>query len=140
MNGFTLLELTAVLALMAVASSAVVPAASRYRDRAEALAVRETLVALVQRTRTEALRAGGASLQIDGDARSARLSVGDSVVHLARLGAGGRVRVTPASGSLAVLGYNGLGLGIFASETIEVRVGAARARLVVSAYGRVRRD
>ena len=140
MNGYSLFELTAVLALLTLASTAVLPVAARYRDRADVLAARETLVMLVRRTRTEALRAGGASLRIDGGEGSARLSVGDSLVHLERFGERGRVHVSPASGLRTDIMYNALGLGVFASETIEVRAGAARARLVVSTYGRVRRD
>jgi hypothetical protein len=70
-----------------------------------------------------------------------RIIAGDSLVRSFRLDSDGRVVLVLARGRReAEIGFGGLGLGLFASETLEFVVGDARARLVVSSYGRVRRE
>lgn len=140
MNGYTLLEMTATLALLATASTAVVPAASRFRDRMEVLTAREEIVAALHRTRTEAIRAGAASLHLSADG-GIRISVGDSTALRATVPGDGVVRLVLSAGrDRTEIPYNGLGLGVFANETIELVAGSARTRLIVSSYGRVRRE
>ncbi len=139
MRGHTLIELTAILAVMAVGSSLFLPAMRGQRERAAVLEARETVAAMIGRTRTVATAAGGATLRVDGDAGMLRVLVGDSVVAHASLPP--RVHLaTGGGGSLVEIGFNALGLGVFANETLELRSGAARARLVVSTHGRVRRE
>lgn len=140
MNGYTLLEMTATLALLATASSAVVPAASRFRDRMEVLTAREEIVAAVYRTRTEAVRGGAASLHLSADGEI-RIAVGDSTTFRSTAPGDGGVRLTLGAGrDRAEIPFNGLGIGVFANETIELVAGSARVRLVISSYGRVRRE
>lgn len=140
MNGYSLFELTVALALVIVASSMLVPVLGDTRDRMTVLAARETLVALLQEARTAARRAGTASLRLDAEHARAQVAIGDSVVHAADLGRQG-VRIDlPGGRTRGEISYNGLGIGVFANETVELSAGSERARLVVSSYGRVRRD
>lgn len=140
MRGYSLLEITAALSLVAIAWTALLPPASRYRDRAAVLVARESLVAMLLETRTAAIEHGGASLHIDAEGRRARVSVGDSTTREMRLG-DGRVRIALGGGRDSTeIPYNALGIGVFANETLEVFAGSQRAGLIVSAYGRVRRD
>lgn len=141
MRGYSLLELTAALSLAAIAWTALIPPASRYRDRAAVLVAREGLVAMLLETRTAAVEHGGASLHIDTEAMRAWVTVGDSMTHEMRLDEDGRVRIALGGARTSTeVPYNGLGVGVFANETFDVLAGAQRAGLVVSAYGRVRRD
>lgn len=140
MTGYSLFELTATLALLAVASTAVVPAAGAYRDRMEVFAARETMVAALQRTRSEALRTGGAMFRLDVGGELVIESGDGSTYHGLGLETG-RVQVALGGGRTDTeIFFNGLGLGVFANETLEFVAGSARARLVISAHGRVRRE
>lgn len=140
MNGYTLLEMTATLALLATASTAVVPAAGRFRDRMEVLAAREEIVAALHRARVEAVRAGAASLHLSADGEI-RISVGDSTMLRSTVPQDGGVRLALGGGrDRTEIPFNGLGLGVFANETLELVAGSARTRLIISSYGRVRRE
>ncbi len=140
MNGYTLLEMTATLALLATASTAVVPAASRFGDRMEVLTAREEIVAALHRTRTEAVRAGAASLHLSADGEI-RIAVGDSTTFRSTVPGDGGVRLTLGAGrDRTEIPFNGLGIGVFANETIELVAGSSRTRLIISSFGRVRRE
>ena len=141
MNGYSLLELTAALLLLALASSAVVPAAGRHRDRMLVLTARETLVAALRDTRAEALRTGTAALHLTAADGRGRIISGDSAFPSFLVDPSGRVSLSLSRGRAdSEIGFGGLGIGVFANETLELTAGAARARLVVSSYGRVRRE
>ncbi len=67
--------------------------------------------------------------------------MGDSVVRAFPLDPEGRVSVLLGRGRQETeLDFGGLGLGLFANETLELQAGGARTRLVISSYGRVRRE
>jgi len=141
MNGYTLFEITAALALMAVASSAVLPGLSAQRDRAAVLEAREAFVSLLVETRAAAVRDGAAALYVDGTEERAWVESGDRLIRELRYGVEGPVRLQLGGARLHTeIAYNGLGIGVFANETLEWTAGRARARLVVSSYGRVRRE
>lgn len=141
MRGYTLLELSAALVLVAIVWTGLVRPLRGFSDRAAVLGARESLVGLLQETRTAALRRGGASLHIAATDARAWITVGDSTIRELRVGDGGRVRVVVGGGrTLTEIPYNALGLGVFANETVELRAGSARAAFVVSAHGRVRRE
>lgn len=142
MNGYTLFEITAVLALLAVASSAVLPGLAGQRDRARVLEARETFVALIRDARTAAVREGAAALYVDVPGGRAWIEAGGRTLRDVPLGtAGGPVRLELGGGRMAAeIAFNALGIGVFANETLEWTAGRARARLVVSSYGRVRRE
>ena len=61
-HGFTLLELTGVLTLLALAASLSFPASRSVRERLAVIGAREELVGLIKRARAEALRGGGSTL------------------------------------------------------------------------------
>lgn len=66
-GGFTLLELLVVLAVIALATAVVVPAASRWLAAAEARSWREDLVVRLTELPTEAF-ARGQAMELDADA------------------------------------------------------------------------
>lgn len=141
MRGYTLLELSAALVLVAIVWTALVRPLRGFGDRAAVLAARESLVGLLQETRTAAVIRGGASLHIASTDARAWITAADSTLRELGVGDGGRVRVVLGGGrTLTEIPYNALGLGVFANETVELRAGSARAALVISAHGRVRRD
>lgn len=141
MNGYSLIELTTALLIMAVALSVVIPAGASHRDRIRVLTARESVVAAIRETRTEALRSGGASLVLDARTGRGRVLVGDSVVRAFYVDPEGRVDVAlPGRRTETEIDFGGLGLGRFANETLEFRAGHATVGLVISSYGRVRRQ
>ena len=136
-SGTTLLELTVVLVLIALAGTAILPAARRQADRAALVGAREAVAALAARTRTEAMLAGAASLRVRAADGELAVLTADSLIAVLNLGSqygvtielGGRTTV-------AELHFDGLGLGRVASRTITLRRGQEEVELVVSAYGR----
>ena len=123
-SGATLLELTVVFVLIALAGTIFLPAARRQADRAALVGAREAVAALVARTRTEAMLAGAASLRVRAaDGEVAVLSA-DSVIVGQSLGS--QYGVTIELGrraKVAELHFDGLGLGRVASRTITLRDG-----------------
>jgi prepilin-type N-terminal cleavage/methylation domain-containing protein len=138
-TGFTLLEISVVLALLALAGTAVVPAARRTADAAAVVGAREAVAGLVVRARSEAMLLGGASLHARAADATVWVEADDSVVALRRLGA--EFGVTLELGAAeAELPFDALGIGRRASRTLALRRGTAEARLVVAAYGRAVRS
>jgi prepilin-type N-terminal cleavage/methylation domain-containing protein len=140
-NGFSLVELVCALALMALGVSLLLPAAQRVEERLSVVAAREELVALITLARSQALSHGGAVVFLEQNPPKAwvvaggvnQASVDLSILHRAELVlSGGRPR--------AVLRFDGVGLGQMTANAVTLRRGTALARLVVSAYGRVRRE
>lgn len=139
-RGHTLVELTALLGLMAVAASALAPAARGYRDRSAVVGAREAVAGLVAEARVRAMTSGGASVHVAAGPWRAWAQLGDSVLRTVALEAELGVRVELSGGRTATeLPYDGLGLGRIASETLAFRRGEAETALVISGYGRVRR-
>src|SRR5690606_16910407 len=137
----TLVEMIAVLALMGIGASLLAPAARAQRDRAAVLAAREAVAALLVRSRALALRGEGASLHADAGAARVWVTVADSVTTSLDLGMGTGVHLRTGGGrERTEIAFNGLGIGVFANETLELRRGSTTARLVISSYGRVRRE
>ena len=142
--GFSLLELIGVLALLAVAVSLAVPPFHDLGERLSAVGAREEVADLLARARGEALRRGGSTVVISANPAEALLIAGaaDTLVHeridlWARYGtelfiSGGASRVE--------LYFDSSGLGRMTSRSFTFRRGSAVTRLVVSAYGRMRRQ
>ena len=138
MRGYTIVEAVTVLTLLGVGASTVAPTARRLADRAAVVSAREGVVATLLRARTAALASGGARVTFvtappavlveSGGAPRHRYVPPDGVGF--RLGAGR---------DSTVIRFDALGLGRFANETIELARNDARAGVVVSSYGRVRR-
>jgi hypothetical protein len=140
-RGHTLFELCAVLLLAAMAGSVLLPAGRRLRDGLSVVAAREAVAGLVAETRMAALAHGGATVHLQAGPWRAWAQVEDSVLRLVPLEAGFAVSVELSRGRTATdLRYDGLGLGQVASETLRFRRGDAVRALVISGYGRVRRQ
>lgn len=140
-RGHTLLELCAVLLLAAVAASVILPAGRTLRDRMAVVAAREAVAGLVAEARMAAVAHGGASVQLRAAPWRAWAEVGDSAFGHLALEEDLSVTVDLSRGrTLTELRYDPLGLGQVASETVRFRRGDAFAALVVSGYGRVRRQ
>jgi len=137
-SGFSLIELSVVLALMGLGVATLLPAARRQTDRMAVLGAREAVVAQLSRTRSEARMSGGASLRIERE--GGRLWIESpgparDTLHLERdHGVGLELGVASATVS-----FDALGIGRLANRSLTVVRGTARAGLSISAYGRVRR-
>jgi type II secretory pathway pseudopilin PulG len=138
-SGYSLLDLTVALALMGLGVSVLVPTARRQADRSAVLAAREAVVAELARARRESRLAGGAVLQLRRAGSLLWVEAGQAPRDTLALEERFGVRMEPgaASGSLA---FDALGIGRLANRTLAFTRGDASARLVVSAYGRVRRQ
>jgi len=137
-RGFTLLEITVAASLFALLLAVCLPSARRSVDRMAVVGAREGLVGMVVRARAEALARGGAVLVVDPGGGNVRVESEAGMADSLDLAAGFGVRVeTGASGTVARLTFDGLGIGRVASRTIVVRRGSAEAGITVSSYGRI---
>jgi len=141
MRGHTLIELLLVLTLLGASTASLAPTARRYRDRSSVVAAREAVVGLLSETRLYAMETGSARLALSVDPSVASVVVGDSTVRVVDFGAEYRVELELGGGRAeAELVFDALGLGRMTSLTLGARRGDAVAAVVVSAYGRVRRQ
>jgi prepilin-type N-terminal cleavage/methylation domain-containing protein len=140
MRGYTLIELLAVLTLMAVGASTLAPTARRLSDTASVAVAREEVVAGLSEARSRAMVAAGSSVTIISDPPELRIHESGTLRRSVDLGADGPLEVVLSGGHDSTqIRFDALGLGRFASETIVLRRGSATATLVISSYGRVRR-
>lgn len=141
MRGYTLIELIAVLMLLAVGVSALAPTARRLADLSAVNAAREELVALLSEARAVAMRAGASTVTVAADPPLARIEARGVSIRSFDFGSGRAVGLSLGSDRDSVsMRFDGLGLGRFSSQTIEVSRGEISALVVVSSYGRVRRQ
>ena len=140
-RGFSILELVCALGLVAVGVSLLLPAARSVDDRLSVVAAREELVGLIVRARGQALVHGGAMVVVEHQPPTAWITAGRVIrEHVDLWGRHGVELVISGERPSAELRFDGVGLGQMAARSITVRRGAAVARLVVSAYGRIRRE
>ncbi|MDX1494330.1 MAG: prepilin-type N-terminal cleavage/methylation domain-containing protein [Longimicrobiales bacterium] len=138
-RGFTLVELVVILALLAVGASAVAPTARRLADRSAVVAAREEIVRALARGRAEAVASGGSVVTVHAQPPRIRvLTSGWTMREVPLQYPGLRVRLTGGRDSITFR-YDRLGVGRFASGSVRLDRGEARAGLVVSSYGRIRR-
>jgi type II secretory pathway pseudopilin PulG len=141
MRGHTLIELLLVLTLLGASTASLAPVARRYRDRSSVVAAREAVVGLLSEARLAAMEAGSARLALSSEPTVARVLIGDSTVRTVDLDGQYGVSLEMGGGRTDTeLVFDALGLGRMAAQTIGVHRGDASAELVVSAYGRVRRQ
>lgn len=139
-RGFTLLEVAAALLLMGVSLGIAVPRVRALVDRSAVLGAREALVGLVGEARVRAVAHGGATVWIRTRPATALLEAGGDSVRLLRLEEDFGVALAfPGTRTQVALRFDGLGLGRVSSETVRITRNGREARMVVSAYGRVRR-
>lgn len=139
--GITLLETAVTLMLLGMLLGMALPPLGRARDAFAVRAAADALAAELARTRAVAVARGGAALVVDCDA--ARTWIEDAasgrVGRATDLAAAYGVRIDGAGAERLVLRYDALGIGRMTSRTFRLRRGRADARIIVSAYGRVRR-
>lgn len=139
-RGYTLLELSAVLALMAAAASILLAAGEGTRDRWAVEAAREEVAGLIAEARTAAVAWGGATVHLSGTEAEAWYEAGGTEWRHIELAEEVALELAlPRGRAESDLRFDALGLGQVASQTLRFRRGSAEATLVVSAYGRVRR-
>ncbi len=140
-HGFTLLELTGVLTLLALTASLSFPVSRSVRERLSVIGAREELVGLITRARGEALRRGGSSLIVVRNPAEVRIEARGELLHRVDVGATWRTELVLSGGRPTVeLRFDASGLGRMAASSVTLTRGSAVARLIISAYGRIRRE
>ena len=140
-HGFSLLELLCALALITFGLGLSLPAARRAQERFSVMAAREELIALITQARGRALVHGGAVVVLERWPPRAWIVAGDSVLGLIDLESlYGAELLFGGARPRAELRFDGVGLGQMTARSMTVRRGSTLARIVVSAYGRVRRE
>lgn len=139
-QGFTLMELAVVLALVGLAISHLLSTARYQSDRMAVWGAREELVGLLHRARTEAISRGGTEVVLHSSPPFAELLSGEDTLARTSLGETYGVGLGLSRGRAeARLRFGPLGLGLVASQTLRITKGEAEAFLVVSSLGRVTR-
>lgn len=139
-RGHTLLELTLVLLILSLLGSAGIGLSRSGVDRLAVGEARERTAELVHRARSEARLRGGARLRVLDDGTLQVEATDGEVLARTNPGAEG-VEVRIGGGrDEAVVVYGPMGIGRAASLTLHFERGRARASLVISSYGRLRRD
>lgn len=139
-RGFTLLELVTVLALIGLGLAEAVPAARNLLDRMAVVGAREAVVGVFHRARMEAVARGGARIVLLASPARIELWSSGALRSAIDLGEEFEVEVALSSGrDLAEIGFDPLGLGRVASQTLTFDRNGTEAGLVVSSFGRVTR-
>ena len=140
-HGFTLPELVGVLALLAVVAGLSFPVGRNLSERLSVVGAREEFVGLITRARGEALRGGGSSLIVTRNPAEVRVEVNGEILSRVDLGATWRIELALSGGRPFVeLRFDGTGLGRMSARSVTFTRGSAVARLIISAYGRIRRE
>ncbi len=137
--GYTLLELVFVLTIVAAGFTVVAPSYRRAHTRLIVRSARESLVGLITRAQALAVVHGGATLTLSVNPAVVWLEAGGEVGDTLSLEVLGVAMELSGGRPQARLRFNSLGIGELAGQTVGLSRGSARAGLIVSAYGRVRR-
>lgn len=137
--GHTLVELIFVITIATAGFTVVAPSYRRAHSRLVVRSARESLVGLITRAQALAVIHGGATVTLSVNPAMAWLEAGGEVGDTLSLTALGVEMDLSAGRPQAGLRFNSLGIGELAGQTIGLSRGSARAGLIVSAYGRVRR-
>ena len=142
-SGYTLLELTVVLALLALAIGLAYPGARTAADAWAVRAARDAVASVLAGTRAAAMSQRGAELLIVPATGAVLVRTGAQPRATLELDVArdwGVVISTPgATADTIAIRYDAIGLGRIANRTLRFERGRAAAGLTVSAYGRVRR-
>lgn len=139
--GFTLLELITVMTLLGILLGRLLPASKSLMDRMAVASAREVVVGSFHRVRLEAVARGGATLILVKEPPAVRIKAGGGGRVLQESFIGDGVKMTLSGDRPAVeLSFDALGLGRVVSQSLVFRKGEARASLVVSSLGRLRRE
>jgi hypothetical protein len=137
--GHTLLELVFVLTIVAAGFAVVAPSYRRAHRRLIVRSARESLIGFITRAQGLAVVHGGVTVTLSVDPPEAWFEAGAEVGDTLSLEALGVEMGLSAGRTQARLRFNSLGIGELAGQTVSLSLGSARAGIVVSAYGRVRR-
>lgn len=139
-QGFTLMELAVVIALMGLAISHLLLAARYQSDRLAVLGAREDLAGILHRARMEAISRGSAEVVLTSSPPLAELLSGGDTLARTFIGESYGVALRLSRNRAETrLRFGPLGLGLVASQTIEISRGETEVLLVVSSLGRVTR-
>jgi len=138
-SGFSLFELLVVIAVLAASAALAVDAASGLRDRLAVQAARERLAALHVEARRWARRGWPAAVEVVAGSGRARVLRAGVEVRATLLAAEGVVVRLSGARRSALVRYDPLGIGRPPGYTVVFERHGARATLVVSSYGRLRR-
>lgn len=139
-NGYTLLELIAVLFLIGVGLSIPVSQIGALADRWAVQAARERMVAVHLNARGIAREGDGALLEVDVSTQTVRVTSRGSVRSTTTFGSElGVVFALGGASTTAQLRFDPLGVGRSIGHTVTFSRGRGNVQLVVSGFGRVRR-
>ncbi|NIP58629.1 MAG: hypothetical protein GWM92_10035 [Gemmatimonadetes bacterium] len=140
-QGHSLLEISLALALLGAGSWALTSAARRVADRSAVRGAREEVAGLLARARREAILYGGSEVVLTVEPpRASLFTDGSRSASTPDLRDAYGVSLDPGGGGETVrLRWDGFGLGRMTSRTVRFRRGRARADLVISGRGRLRR-
>lgn len=139
-GGYSIIEIAAVLALLAVLAPPVLGSAARLRTSFYLSRSQEEVARLLAEARWTAIGEGGATVELTADPPWAMVisAAGDTVAE-ASLGKGGVVLHLSRGRPTARIRYGPLGLGLVSSQTIRFTLAGEERSLVVSSLGRVAR-
>ncbi|HSM34999.1 MAG TPA: prepilin-type N-terminal cleavage/methylation domain-containing protein [Longimicrobiales bacterium] len=144
--GFTLLELLAVLATLAIFLAIAAPAGRTATDALAAAGARDAVAGALGLARAEAPGRRGAYLTLDlgsglGTVRGGRPGAPGAVLATLDIGRtfGARVDSRGAVEGTVTIAFDAYGIGRLASRSLTFRRGRGAAALTISSYGRVRR-
>lgn len=137
-RGVTLLEIALVVALLAALSLVGVHGLARLGDHWGVQAARGALSELIREGRRRAVARGGAQVVLSTPTDEARLETGGVVLRRIGLLDDFGVHLDLGASNEVTLSFDPSGVGRMASRSIGLGRGDARARIVVSSYGRVR--
>ena len=138
--GFTLLEMTLVVAIGVVLLTPLVGLGVDLRSRGLLRNATESAAALLAQARWAAVSRGSASVEFEASPPVGRLLSEDGeILALRDLGAGDvKLHLSRGRGSIRIR-YGSLGLGVVSSQTLRFTHGGNEEALIVSSLGRVRR-
>jgi prepilin-type N-terminal cleavage/methylation domain-containing protein len=137
-NGFTVVELSITVALVALTASLTLPRFTTWRDRIAVDVAASSSIAVLATARHAALRrAAVTAVRIDTAAGRLLVHSGSDTIELRPLGQVHGVRLATTRDSIA-FGPGGLGFGAANTRLILAR-GSAAETVLVSRLGRARR-
>jgi type II secretory pathway pseudopilin PulG len=140
-RGFTVVELTALLCILTLLLAAAAPRIRFQLDRLAVTAARDEVMGLFHQARGEAVARGGSTLRATTEPPTlALVSDGETLASTDLRTQFGVSLDLPRGRPEVALRFDPLGLGRVASQTLRLSRGEAEALLVVSSFGRVRRE
>jgi type II secretory pathway pseudopilin PulG len=139
-TGWSLVELTVALALMAILCGIAAPPLRRALVIARVRAARDVVAAELARARALAVARGGAELRLERRTGTVRVHAADTALEPVPVAVAGGVEleVDGVAGDTVCIGFDAMGIGRMASRTIRVRAAGVEAGVTISSYGRVR--